>query len=187
MKLPVYLQRGITNKENQLKTTILLIAIVCHASQCVAQSVRTIRSGSRQSIRLRNEIRESFEEVASNRGTPGYLGASTMKVGHTGYSHRIDAKVLQIVDDKTVILRVRGSHSTTFKNLVAVTKLDKSRVAKLRDNLFFRGKQWKEKLGADRFVVAGVYRYKNVLGAKRVILRLEPKSRFNRKKTASSQ
>lgn len=136
---------------------------------CVALALAS--QGAAQSARDLERIQKQRDEFAAKKAVKGELNAANLKVGARGGPFFIDARVLQVVDEGSMIVEIRDSRTAGARETVMV----KCPTDGVVDGKTWRGlNQWKEIVGSPVIEVTGTTTYRTVAGSTKTVFVLEP-------------
>jgi len=111
------------------------------------------------------------DDAAAAKLNEGELSVAGLKVGAKGFPTHIDAKVMQVVDEKSMLVGIEDSRNGNGKYTTWV--MVKAPTTGIVDGEFWRGAQWKEMTGIDVLVVTGTTTYKATGGGTKTVFVLE--------------
>lgn len=111
------------------------------------------------------------DNAAAARLNEGELSVAGLKIGARGFPTHIDAKVMQVVDEKSMLVGIEDSRNGNGKYTTWV--MVKAPTTGIVDGEFWRGSQWKEMTGIDVLVVTGTTTYKAAGGGTKTVFVLE--------------
>jgi hypothetical protein len=116
-----------------------------------------------------NAALEKYREGKPTATPSGVLSVFGLKVGAEGYPAFIDAKVMQVIDAKSMLVGLDDSRNGDGRyGTLVMVKCNTSGVV---DGAFFRMTSgWEEVAGSDYWKVTGTTTYKTVLGTKTVFV-----------------
>ena len=106
-----------------------------------------------------------------------------LKDGASGVPERIDAKVMQVIDQGQMLVGIDDAR--TNNGLYATWIMVKCPTKGIVDGKFWRGGQWKEVTGSEVLIVSGTTTYKTVTGGTKTVFVLAPM--FPPTETATNQ
>ena len=112
--------------------------------------------------------RQQFhDQMRAMQAAAGELKVAGLKVGAKGKPVSIDAKVMQVVDDKSMLVGLEDAHTNNGRYSTWV--MLKVPTTGITDGAFWRGGQWKDFAGAEVFAVTGTTTYKTVDGGTKTV------------------
>jgi hypothetical protein len=147
-------------------TGILLAFIL--AEPCAAQ-VRATKAGSAEA---QQKIADYRDQIAAGTPKAGDLSVAGLRVGAEGTPRFIDAKVMQVIDDKQMLVGVEDAR--TGNGRYGTWIMVKCSTAGIADGKFWRGAQWKEVTGSDDLKVTGTTTYTTQSGGTKTVFVVVP-------------
>lgn len=137
--------------------------------------VRAIEAGSAEGLlQLQNQLQNQRTKRAVINPVYGMFSIAALEVGHWGIPAHLDAKVIQVIDENKMLVKIEDDRiiDEGYGHLVIIKCPTKNIV----DGKFWRSEKWKQMVGANALKVTGTERYATVGGSTNTVFVLETMS-----------
>ncbi|QDV49440.1 hypothetical protein [Gimesia fumaroli] len=165
-----------------MKKFLLAAVLVVLASGTSYGQIRGVQAGSADALQRLAEHRALMN---AQRQVSGQLSVSGLKVGAKGVPTFIDAKVMQVIDEKNMLVGIEDSR--VGKGRYSTWVMLKCPTQGITDGQFWRGGGWKDVAGSSALSVTGTTTYVTAIGATKTVLVLEPMSKEEADKLAAEE
>lgn len=155
-----------------MKTILLATVVWVLAGRVGYAQGRAVEAGSAEAAQ---RLEEHRQRLAAQKAEPNELLVDGLKVGALGIPMRIDAKVMQVIDDAQMLVGIEDARTGNgnYKNWILI----KCPTTGITDGKFWRGGQWKEVTGAEALAVTGTTTYNTAGGGTKTVFVVEPLSK----------
>ena len=151
-----------------MKTLVLTVGVLLATTLTDAASGQPPLKLSPDQQKL---LDQQKDDAAAAKPSDGELNVAGLKVGAKGAPFRIDAKVMQVIDESSMIVGIEDARNGNGKYTTWV--MVKAPTAGITDGKFWRGGEWKDVTGIDVLAVTGTTVYKTAGGGTKTVFVLE--------------